>query len=51
MTGILSDSETIKTETTRGDTLTENNKKGFIYRKSVNRMIVAILNLMGNIGK
>ena len=37
MTGILSDSETIKTETTRGDTLTENNKNKYVYRKSVNR--------------
>jgi Dullard-like phosphatase family protein len=37
MAGILSDSETIKTEATRGDTLTENNKNKFIYRKSVNR--------------
>ena len=47
MTGILSDSETIKTETTRGDTLTENNKKGFVYRKSVNRknLSFAIKNL------
>jgi Dullard-like phosphatase family protein len=37
MAGILSDSETIKTETTRGDTLTENNKNRYIYRKSVNK--------------
>ena len=37
MTGIFSDSETIKTETTRGDTITENNKNRFVYRKSVNR--------------
>ena len=37
MTGILSDSETIKTETTRGDTLTENNKNKYVYRKSVNK--------------
>ena len=37
MAGILSDSETIKTETTRGDTLTENSKNKFIYRKSVNK--------------
>ena len=37
MAGILSDSETIKTETTRGDTLTENNKNKYVYRKSVNR--------------
>ena len=37
MTGILSDSETIKTETTRGDTLTENSKNRYVYRKSVNR--------------
>ena len=37
MAGILSDSETIKTETTRGDTLTENSKNKFVYRKSVNK--------------
>ena len=37
MTGILSDSETIKTEATRGDTLTENSKNRYVYRKSVNR--------------
>jgi len=37
MTGVLSDSETIKTETTRGDTLTENNKNKYVYRKSVNK--------------
>ena len=37
MGGILSDSETIKTETTRGDTLTENCKNRYVYRKSVNR--------------
>ena len=37
MAGILSDSETIKTETTRGDTLTENSKNRYIYRKSVNK--------------
>ena len=37
MTGILSDSETIKTETTRGDTLTENSKNRYVYRKSANR--------------
>ena len=37
MNGILSDSETIKTETTRGDTLTENNKNKYVYRKSVNK--------------
>ena len=50
MTGILSDSETIKTETTRGDTLTENNKKGFVYRKSVNRknLSFAIKNFISN---
>ena len=37
MAGILSDSETIRTETTRGDTLTENSKNKYIYRKSMNR--------------
>ena len=37
MTGILSDSETIKTEATRGDTLTENSKIRYVYRKSVNK--------------
>ena len=37
MAGILSDSETIRTETTRGDTLTENTKNRYVYRKSVNR--------------
>ena len=37
MNGILSDNETIKTETTRGDTLTENNKNKYVYRKSVNK--------------
>ena len=37
MAGIFSDSETIKTETTRGDTLTDNSKNKFVYRKSVNK--------------
>ena len=37
MAGILSDSETIKTETTRGDTLTENSKVRYVYRKNINR--------------
>ena len=37
MAGILSDSETIKTETTRGDTLTENSKIRYVYRKNINR--------------
>ena len=37
MVGILSDSETIKTETTRGDTLTENSKIRYVYRKNINR--------------
>ena len=37
MTGILSDSETIKNETTRGDTLTENSKIRYVYRKNINR--------------
>ena len=37
MAGILSDSETIKTEATRGDTFTENNKIRYVYRKTFNR--------------
>ena len=37
MAGILSDSETLKTEATRGDTFIENNKNKYVYRKSVNR--------------
>ena len=37
MAGILSDNETIKTDTTLGDTLTENNKNKYVYRKSVHR--------------
>ena len=36
MLGILSDSETIKSEATRGDTLNDNNKNKYVYRKSVN---------------
>ena len=36
MVGISSDNETIKSEATRGDTLNENNKTKYIYRKSVN---------------
>ena len=37
MLGVLSDSETIKTDATRGDTftLTESNKNNYIYRKSI----------------
>ena len=34
---ILSDSETLKTEATRGDTFIENNKNKYVYKKSVNR--------------
>ena len=50
MAGILSDSETIKTDATRGDTLTENNKNKYIYRKSVNKknFSFAIKNYLSN---
>jgi Dullard-like phosphatase family protein len=39
MLGVLSDSETIKTDATRGDTftLTESNKNNYIYRKSISK--------------
>ena len=48
MTGILSDSETIKTETTRGDTLTENSKNRYVYRKSVNRKNFSFVIFIGS---
>jgi Dullard-like phosphatase family protein len=37
ISGILSDSETIKTETTRGDTLIENYKNKYVYKKNINK--------------
>ena len=37
MRGLFSDSETLKTETTRGETMAENNKNRYIYKKSFNR--------------
>jgi len=50
MAGILSDTETIKTETTRGDTLTECNKNKYVYRKSINKtnFSFAIKNFLSN---
>ena len=48
--GILSDSETIKTETTRGDTLIDNNKYKYVYKKNINKKnySFAIKNYMTN---
>ena len=49
--GILSDSETIKTETTRGDTLIDNNNKyKYVYKKNINKKnySFAIKNYMTN---
>ena len=37
ISGVLSDSETIKTETTRGDTLIENYKNKYVYKKNINK--------------
>ena len=37
LSGVLSDSETIKTETTRGDTLIDNNKYKYVYKKNINK--------------
>ena len=48
--GVLSDSETIKTETTRGDTLIDNNKYKYVYKKNINKKnySFAIKNYMTN---
>ena len=49
--GILSDSETIKTKTTRGDTLIDNNNKyKYVYKKNINKKnySFAIKNYMTN---
>ena len=48
--GILSDSETIKTETTRGDTLIDNNKYKYVYKKDIKKKnySFAIKNYMTN---
>ena len=49
--GILSDSEKIKTETTRGDTLIDNNNKyKYVYKKNINKKnySFAIKNYMTN---
>ena len=50
ISGLLSDSETIKTETTRGDTLIDNNKYKYVYKKNINKKnySFAIKNLMTN---
>ena len=37
ISGMLSDSETIKTETTRGDTLIDNYKYKYVYKKNINK--------------
>ena len=37
ISGMLSDSETIKTETTRGDTLIDNYKCKYVYKKNINK--------------
>ena len=37
ISGVLSDSETIKTETTRGDTLLDNFKCKYVYKKNINK--------------
>ena len=37
ISGLLSDNETIKTETTRGDTLIDNNKYKYVYKKNINK--------------
>ena len=50
ISGLLSDSETIKTETTRGDTLIDNNKYKYVYKKNINKKnySFAIKNFMTN---
>ena len=37
LSGVLSDSETIKTETTTGDTLIDNYKNKYVYKKNINK--------------
>ena len=48
LSGVLSDSETIKTETTRGDTLIDNNKYKYVYKKNITKKnyFFAIKNFM-----
>ena len=50
ISGILSDNETIKTETTRGDTLVDNLKNKYVYKKNINKKnySFAIKNLNSN---
>ena len=50
ISGLLSDNETIKTETTRGDTLIDNNKYKYVYKKNINKKncSFAIKNFMTN---
>ena len=43
ISGMLSDSETIKTETTRGDTLIDNYKCKYVYKKNINKKTIPLL--------
>ena len=50
LSGVLSDSETIKTEATRGDTLIDNFKCKYVYKKNINKKnySLAIKNFTSN---